>query len=436
MLLSETTQTCVHYVFTVPPEAHLWLWIAMGVGALLLLLPKTLGPRILGGMLVGAAVGSLAGSVDAAAGAVSLLTPVGNLFLRLLKMLVIPLVLFSMTAGVLGAARAGRVGPLAGRTVGYYLLTTTVAVIIGLVLVTTVRPGDSVAVPEACQEPRAVEGATSFQEILFSFIPSNPFEALAAGDVLPVIFWGLLLGAGIAAAGPGARVFGEFFEGAFEAVMKVTHWIIQLAPWGVLAILAHTVSTRGLDLFRGVGSYMVVVIAGLAVHALVVLPIILYAAGRKMHVYASVLSPALLNAFSTASSSATLPLTMEQTEKAGVSERVRRFLLPLGATINMDGTALYEAVAVVFIAQVYGVEMSLGNLVIIALTATLASIGAAGIPEAGLVTMVLVLSAVGLPLEGTALILGVDWFLDRCRTTVNVWGDAVGAAVVDRLEKT
>lgn len=434
MLLTETAAECVELFFTAPTQWLPWLWAALVAGAALLLLGKKLGVRILGGMVAGGALGTLASANLGAETAVGIITPAGEIFLRLLRMIVIPLVLFSMVSGVQSAAKAGGVGRLAWRTVFYYLVTTTLAVIIGLVLVSVVQPGAGIELPQGCAGTESLPEATTLRAILLSFIPSNPFAAAAAGKVLPMITWGLLLGAGIAAAGAKAQPLADVMNAGFEAIMKVTHWIILLAPYGVMAIVAQTVATRGLDMFAGIGSYMLVVMAGLAIHALVVLPIILTLAKRNMYRYGLTLSPALMNAFSTASSSATLPLTMEHVEKAGVSRRTSRFLLPLGATINMDGTALYEAVAVVFIAQVYGVELSLGALILVALTATLASIGAAGIPEAGLVTMAMVLTAVGLPLEGVGMILGVDWFLDRCRTTVNVWGDAVGAAVVDKLE--
>ncbi|MBC8515245.1 dicarboxylate/amino acid:cation symporter [bacterium] len=393
---------------------------------------RTLGPRILVGLLAGLALGAFWPT------GAEWVEPVGTLFLRLLKMLIIPLVLFSMVTAALSAMEAGEGGAkrLAFHTIGYYLLTTALAVTLGLVLVTTIQPGAGLGLEMGSFDaPAAVERGTSVRDILLSFIPQNPVEALADGKVLPVIFWGLLMGFAIGSLGEKGRDAGAFFRTMFEAVMRITGWVIRLTPYGVFAIVATTVATRGLEILGGVGKYMVVVIAGLLFHALITLVLLLKKTGRSPLAYAKTLIPALLNAFSTASSSATLPLTMERVEDAGVSQRTAKFVLPLGATINMDGTALYEAVAVVFIAQAYGMELSLGSLIVIALTATLASIGAAGIPEAGLVTMALVLTAVGLPLEGAGIIIGVDWFLDRFRTTVNVWGDGVGAAVVDASSK-
>ncbi|MCH7494106.1 cation:dicarboxylase symporter family transporter [bacterium] len=424
MPLADGVAKCVEYFFTAPTHWVPWLWLVLAGGAILLIRGKGLGLRILGGMLDGPTPQRwrCLHTPGHAPGHLCLFEPS-------LKVLVVG----DMVASV-GTILIDPAGRLAWRTVFYYLLTTTIAVIIGLVLVSLVQPGAGIALPEGCGEAQTLPGAASLHEVMLSFIPTNPFAAAAEGKVLPMITWGLLLGAGIAAGGAKAQPLADVMDAGFTAIMKVTNWIVLLAPYGVLGILAHTVATRGLDMFVGIGSYMVVVVAGLAIHAFIVLPTIFSFTRRSIIKYASILSPALMNAFSTASSSATLPVTMEQVEKAGVSRRVSRSLLPLGATINMDGTALYEAVAVVFIAQVYGIELSLGALILVAVTATLASIGAAGIPEAGLVTMAMVLTAVGLPLEGVGLILGVDWFLDRCRTTVNVWGDAVGAAVVDKLE--
>ena len=233
----------------------------------------------------------------------------------------------------------------------------------------------------------------------------------------------------------------QVFDGVNQAIMKIVHVIIAFAPVGIFALIADRMGSSGgwsgfLPELVKLGWYSGTVISGLAIHGLVVLPLVLLLLGRRrVTPYARNQLPALSTAFSTASSSATLPLTIEcVTEKNGVSKRVASFVLPLGATINMDGTALYEAVAAVFIAQAYGITMGPVEQVVIFLTATLAAIGAAGIPEAGLVTMVIVLRAVDLPIEGISLILVIDWFLDRCRTTVNVWGDAVGAAVIAKYE--
>jgi proton glutamate symport protein len=235
--------------------------------------------------------------------------------------------------------------------------------------------------------------------------------------------------------GDKGRPLTDLFESLNDAMMKLTDWVIRLAPIGVFALLAAVVVDTGPGIFANLGKYMATVLLGLAVHALVTLPLLLKLVGRASPKrFFSAVAPALTTAFSTASSSATLPLSIDCVEtRAKVSSRVSSFVLPLGATINMDGTALYESVAAVFIAQVYGIDLSLGQQILIFLTATLAAIGAAGIPSAGLVTMAIVLNAVGLPLEGIGMILAVDRILDMCRTSVNVWGDTVGCAVVARL---
>ncbi|HKI60639.1 MAG TPA: dicarboxylate/amino acid:cation symporter, partial [Mariprofundaceae bacterium] len=229
-----------------------------------------------------------------------------------------------------------------------------------------------------------------------------------------------------------------FFDGLNETMMKLVEWLMWLAPIGVFALIAARLGAAGggeafFAQLAGLAKYAMAVISGLLVHAAFLSLLLMVLARRRMGEYLGHLATALLTAFSTASSSATMPLTLEATKNAEVPESARRFVIPLGATINMDGTALYEAVAVLFIAQAMGVDLSLGQQLLVLVTATMAAIGAAGIPEAGLVTMVIVLEAVGLPLEGIGLILAIDWFLDRCRTTVNVFGDAVGAAVVGRL---
>ncbi len=272
-------------------------------------------------------------------------------------------------------------------------------------------------------------------------IPRNLFNAMVRTDILPLIFFSLLIGAALSILGERGRLATDVISALNGAVMRIVHWIMIFAPIGIFGLIAGRIGDAGG--FRGflpellaVGKYSFTVIFGLLMHGIVVLPIILFLIGRRNPLtYAKGMGAALLNAFSTSSSSATLPLTMKGTEEEnGVSNRTASFVLPLGATINMDGTALYEAVAAMFIAQVYGIDMSPVQQMVIFLTATLAAIGAAGIPEAGLVTMVIVLKAVGLPIEGIGLILTIDWFLDRCRTTVNVWGDSVGAGVIETLE--
>jgi len=262
------------------------------------------------------------------------------------------------------------------------------------------------------------------------------FAAMAQDKVLSVIFFSLLLGVAISSTGEKARPLTVLFEGLNTDMMKVTDWIMRLAPVGVFALMAYTIGTMGLSVVRPLAVYMVTVILGLSIHAVVTLPVLLSIFGKYSPLrFIKDMFGAVATAFSTASSAATLPITMEcLRENTGVSNKVASFVLPLGATVNMDGTALYEAVAAMFIAQAYGISLSIWQQLVIMLTATLASIGAAAIPGAGLVTMVIVLRAVNLPLGGIGMILAVDRLLDMLRTAVNVWGDACGTVVVARME--
>ncbi|MDR4504624.1 MAG: dicarboxylate/amino acid:cation symporter [Candidatus Scalindua sp.] len=280
---------------------------------------------------------------------------------------------------------------------------------------------------------------STLKEVLLGLAPDNLIKAMSETKVLPVLVFAMIIGAILTTLGEPGKPVIAFFHGANEAILKFVQLLMLIAPFGIACLIAGKLGDAGgiekfgLE-FKKIGFYAMTVLLGLCIHAIVVLPLILkFFAKRNILSYARGASSALLTAFSTASSSATLPVTIKCSEDNNqVSPRAAAFVLPLGATINMDGTALYEAVAAIFIAQLYGIDLGMGHLTVIFLTATLAAIGAAGIPEAGLVTMVIVLEAVGLPIEGISMILMIDWFLDRCRTSVNVWGDSVGAAVIDK----
>lgn len=363
-----------------------------------------------------------------------LIGPVGTVFIKLLKMLIVPLVLASMIMGVAHVGDVRRLGSLGGRTFAYYILTTFASVLVGLVMVNLIRPGVGGTVLGA-QTPEVARTPVTVGSIIINMIPDNPIRAAADGQILPLIVFSLLFGAVLTTIGERAKPLVDFFDSLNSAMMKLTDWVIRLTPIGVFALIATVVAETGTDIFANVGRYMATVLLGLSIHALVTLPLLLWLLGRvNPRRYAAKIAPALTTAFSTASSSATLPLTIECVEvEAGVSRRVSSFVLPLGATINMDGTALYESVAAVFIAQLYGIDLSFGQQVLVFLTATLAAIGAAGIPSAGLVTMAIVLNAVGLPLDGIGIIIAVDRLLDMFRTSINVWGDAAGCVIVSRL---
>jgi Na+/H+-dicarboxylate symporter len=357
---------------------------------------------------------------------------VGDIFIRLLKMIIIPLILASMVAGIVSLGDVRKLGRIGLRTFLYYTATTLLAVLVGLILVNVIRPGMGV---EKVTKPFERE-APSLVSIIKDIVPENLFAAMAQDKVLSIIFFAIILGVAISSVGAKGQRLAVLFESLNAVMMKITGWIMHLAPFGVFALMAYTIGSTGLSAIRPLILYMVTVVVGLSIHATVTLPVLLSVFGRYSPLkFIKDVFSAVATAFSTASSAATLPITMNCVEKnAGVSNKVASFVLPLGATVNMDGTALYEAVAAMFIAQAYGYTLTIGQQMIIMLTATLASIGAAAIPGAGLVTLVIVLRAVNLPLGGITMILAVDRLLDMLRTAVNVWGDACGTVVVARLE--
>ena len=367
----------------------------------------------------------------------------GTLVLKSLRMIIVPLIATSIITGVAGLGGALGFGRMGIRTLLYYMGTSLLAVVTGLILVNLLKPGVGVDLGLARPPDKLAESMAQFGDspadavirLLLDIVPANPFESMAEGEILQIIFFCLLFGYFITRLPPSPRErLTHFFESCFEVMMHMTNLIIRFAPIGIFALVSKTVATTGLEALGGLGTYVVTVFVGLVIHAAFTLPAILVIAGGNPRRHAQAMAPALLTAFSTSSSSATLPLTMESLEKrAGVSNRTTSFVAPLGATVNMDGTALYECVAAMFIAQAYGVELGFAQQLLVVVTALLASIGAAGIPMAGLVMISVILTAVGLPLEGVGLILAVDRVLDMCRTTVNVWSDSCGAVVVERL---
>jgi solute carrier family 1 (high affinity glutamate transporter) protein 1 len=365
----------------------------------------------------------------------------GTIFLNALKMIVVPLIIASLIIGVTSLGDIRRLGRTAGKTLLYYIATTSFSVLIGIILVNLIRPGMGVP-PIGAGVPEFVGGSgqNTVIDVIVGLVPDNIFGAAAEGQILPLIIFALIFGGVLTAIGSKGRPVISFFDGVNAAIMKIVTLIIYFAPIGIFALIGGIVAENREsvhELVTALGIYAFTVIIGLIIHATIILPMILKLLGKKRPFeYFMNMGQALATAFTTASSSATLPVTMESVEeKNRVDSRAASFVLPLGATINMDGTALYEAVAAIFIAQIYGIDLSIGAQVIIFFTATLASIGAAAIPEAGLVMMSLVLTAVGLPLEGIGIILAIDWFLDRCRTTVNVWGDSIGAAVIGQTSE-
>lgn len=374
----------------------------------------------------------------------------GDIFLQMLMLIVIPLVVTSMICGITSLGDIRQMGKVGGWTLFYYLSTGATAVLLGILLVTTIRPGADADDTFAYVSPSVIEKQDStllgtLLEVVrgrdddpgSGMIPSNIFLAASQTNVLGLILFSLVFGGALSTLGERGKPAIDFFRAVNEAVMRVVRLIIYFTPVGVFGLIAAKIAESGGgrefygELVR-LGWFVLTVSLGLAIHLVVLCVILAIFARRNPIAYIYGLARALLTALSTDSSSATLPVTIECVEESGVSERAAGFVLPLGATINMDGTALYEATAAIFIAQSAGIPLSGAALVIVFLTATLAAVGAPGIPSAGLVTLVIVLTAVDLPIAGIGTILAIDWFLDRERTSINVFGDAVGAAVIDR----
>jgi len=363
----------------------------------------------------------------------------GELFMRALKMIIVPLILTSIISGVANIGNAENLGRLGAKTMLYYLITSTLAILIGLFFVNLIKPGVGIDIGIGASTDSLGMKKMPFSDTLMNIVPTNIFESFAKGHMLSIIFFSILFGFFITRVADKHRLFlSNFFNSSFEVMMKLTNFIIKFTPIGIFGIVAVVVAeqTELLQLAKSMGAYMLTVMLALTFHAVITLPLILkfgFKSNPWNHFQA--MRSALLTAFSTSSSGATLSLTMSCVkENSGVSNKISSFTLPLGATINMDGTALYELIAVFFIAQAYGIELSMLETFIVIATALLASIGAAGIPMAGLVMITIILTAVGLPLEGVGLILAVDRILDMFRTSVNVWSDSCGAVVIAKSE--
>lgn len=369
-----------------------------------------------------------------------LLTWMGELFLRALQMIIIPLILTSIISGVANIGEAHNLGRLGLKTISYYITTSLFAIVTGLVFVNLIQPGVGADLGLKREVPELAASSGDLWEIVLRMVPTNIFEAIVSFDILAIIFFSILFGFFITRVDSKPREFlTTLFNSGFEVMMKLTHFVIRFTPLGILGIVVGVVAEQRENLVEVLGSlgqYFITVLIGLIIHSTITLPSILRTVGKvnPWKHFQAVTTP-LLTAFSTRSSSATLPLTIDAVENnSGVSNKISSFVLPLGATINMDGTALYECVAAMFIAQAYGIELAFLQQMIVVFTALLASIGAAGIPMAGLVMISVILTAVGLPLEGVGLILAVDPFLDMCRTSVNVWSDSCGTVTIAKTE--
>jgi solute carrier family 1 (high affinity glutamate transporter) protein 1 len=362
----------------------------------------------------------------------------GKLFLNTLSMLVIPLLVSAVITGVTSLGDVRQLGRMSGVTIAYYLITVAIAVLIGLLMVNLIQPGAGVSTAGLAQPDELLRAAQEkgIGDILLSMVAPNLIAAAAETNLLPLILWSVAFGIALASIGDKGKPAARFFESLNEGMMLLVSWVMYFAPIGVFGLIAGMFGAAGsAQAFMGkiaaVGLHIVTVLSGLTIHFIILILIMLFVARQPLAYLVGMLR-AIVTAFATASSTATLPITIQCAKESNIDGRARRFVLPLGSTVNMDGTALYEAAAAMFIAQAYNLQLDLGQQAIIFISATLAAIGAAGIPQAGLVTMIIVLQVVGLPVEGIGLLLAVDWFLDRFRTATNVWGDAVGAAVVHR----
>jgi len=371
-------------------------------------------------------------------------TFIGTLFLNALKMIVVPLVMSAIITGIANIGSQGGFGRLGGKTLSYYLFTSFIAILIGLTLVNLIEPGVSNNPPPVLEQNTELEAkiegksATDVVEVFLRMIPTNIVDAAAQGQMLGLIFFSLLFGFFMTQIkGRGHEVLMSFWQGIFDVMMLMTQWIMKFAPIGVFGLVAASVAKTGFEQFDNLALFFLTVSGALLIHFAVVMPLILRFMGgvKNPWLHYQAMAPALLTAFSTSSSSSTLPVTLNSLEhRAGVSNRVSSFVLPLGATVNMDGTALYECVAAIFIAQLFGVHLDFATQLLIVLIALTTSIGVAGIPSASLVAISIILVAVGLPAEAIGLLLVVDRILDMMRTTVNVFSDSVGAVVIARSE--
>lgn len=364
-----------------------------------------------------------------------LLNMIGAIFIAGLKMLVVPLVFVSLVCGVSSLSDIRAVGRIGGKSIVFYLVTTAIAISIAVTLAILVSPGEGMKSGELAKAV-TVKEAPAFTQVVINMVPKNPVAALAKGEMLQIIVFAIVFGIALTMAAEKGKRIGEIFTSANDIVMEMVVIIMKLAPYGVFCLIAKTFSQLGFAVILPLAKYFFLVIAALAIHAIFVYGTLLKVfTGLNPMMFWRKMRAAQLFAFSTASSNATIPVNLETAEhRLGASNKVASFTIPLGATINMDGTAIMQGVATVFLANVYAVNLGVGDYVAIVLTATLASIGTAGVPGVGLIMLAMVLKQVGVPVEGIALIVGVDRLLDMLRTAVNITGDATVTMIVAKSE--
>ena len=365
------------------------------------------------------------------------IAPIGTMFINLIKMMIVPVVFTSLVVGMTSLGDMKKLGRIGAKTLGLYLITTAVAIIIGFGVAGVSHPGIGMEMSGAVAP--SVKAAPSIMEVFVAMIPANPVQSMAKADILPVIIFALFVGVGIIQVGgeKGQRL-SDFFDSCAEVCYKIIAMVMEVAPIGVFALLLPVVAQNGPKVLLPLLSVIVSVAIGCVLHAVLVYSSLASLLGKISPIkFFRGMSEAMLIAFTTCSSSATLPINMKNTEeKLGVSRDIASFVLPLGATINMDGTALYMGVCSLFIANVFGIDLTMQQMMMIVLTGTLASIGTAGVPGAGLIMLAMVLQSVGLPIEGLALVAGIDRVLDMFRTCLNITGDAAVAVVVNETEKS
>lgn len=367
---------------------------------------------------------------------IEILQPLGDLFLRLIKLIIAPLVLSTLVIGVASIGDPKSLGRVGTKTISYYLITTAIAIIIGLGFAFIINPGKGLSIDIPSTEVEVNESEGVIQTFL-NIVPENPFAALTEGNILQIIFFAIFLGLAITVIGKKAEPVFHFFDSFAEVMFWITGVVMRFAPIGVLGLVAPIIGQYGPSVLLPLLKIILAVGIACLIHAVVVYSLAVKTfANMNPLTFFKGIAPAAVVAFSTASSAGTLPVTIKNTqENLGVSNKISSFVLPLGATINMDGTAIYQGVAVIFIAQFYGLDLTFMQLITVVITTILASIGTAGVPGAGMIMLAMVLGAVGLPLEGIALIAGIDRILDMFRTTINIVGDAAGAVTVAGTEK-
>jgi Na+/H+-dicarboxylate symporter len=398
--------------------------------------------KIFIGLILGVVVGLVFGEKAL------IIEPVGTIFLRLITMIVVPLVLVSLMLGTASLGDIRKLGRIGVKTIVYFTITTMIAIAIGLALANIVKPGTGLNEEVKAElyksyESKAqvsiqrMEEKPSLKDILINVVPTNPVKALIEGNMLQVIFLGLLFGLILTLIKKSkSEMLIKFLDGVNDTIIQVVHIAMKLAPYGVLALIAAVIGQYGVNILVTLLKYSLVVVGGLMIYTFSVNSLSLSLLGRMNPLlFFKAVKEAMIIAFSTSSSNAALPVSLECVEHIGVSRQYSSFVIPLGATINMDGTALYQGVAAVFIANIYGIPLGFTDQITIVLMATLASVGAAGVPAAGIITLAMVLTQIGIPLEGIALILGVDRFLDMCRTTTNIIGDMACSVVIKQTEE-